>query len=342
MVDSLKTKLISGVSFQLQKIRWEEERSRKPVDEWTHLASALAGTLEVVLSAAFSQMLIVSSAEPCTLRNCDPFPVHRPPTSPTSLTHSPTDKVPATISLPLFLKTPAPTMGPARRLLAPCQVVRLPNRTCFSSQFASSSQTVSIWKGSSTGQARPGFSSVQATVKGGRSETSTLLSSPQTSLSPSPVPTSTPQSFSVLSRCPSTPPTFPPSSPTAAYHPRFGQSSKHATKDHLTAITVTSVVDFEKIYNFLSAVQNPSDDCHLTPMESAIVLDLLMSLPEELCLMDCTNLHRHMIQGPCTLSTPEQEAMQEYIKTSLQADIIRPSTSPAGVGFFFVGKKVDP
>ncbi|XP_037552178.1 laminin subunit beta-1 [Nematolebias whitei] len=40
-----------------------------------------------------------------------------------------------------------------------------------------------------------------------------------------------------------------------------------------------------------------------------------------------------------SLSTPEQEAMQEYIKTSLQAGIIRPSISPAGTGFFFVGRK---
>lgn len=175
------------------------------------------------------------------------------------------DKVPATIPLPVFLKTPAPTMGPARRLLAPCQLVRVPNRTCFPTQFASSSQTVSIWKGSSTGQVIHGFCSAPATVRGGRSETTTLLSSPQ-SLSPSPVPSSTPQSFSVLSRCPYTPPTFPPSSPAAACHSRFGQSIKNATKDHHTAITFTSVVDFEKIYNFLSAVQNPSDDCHLTPM----------------------------------------------------------------------------
>ncbi len=31
--------------------------------------------------------------------------------------------------------------------------------------------------------------------------------------------------------------------------------------------------------------------------------------------------------------------MDTYIKESLAADIIRASTSPAGAGFFFVGKK---
>uniref|UniRef100_A0A3Q3APQ7 Gypsy retrotransposon integrase-like protein 1 n=1 Tax=Kryptolebias marmoratus TaxID=37003 RepID=A0A3Q3APQ7_KRYMA len=40
-----------------------------------------------------------------------------------------------------------------------------------------------------------------------------------------------------------------------------------------------------------------------------------------------------------SLSRPEQEAMAKYIKESLQACIIRPSVSPAGARFFFVGKK---
>ncbi|XP_037833528.1 uncharacterized protein LOC112450623 isoform X3 [Kryptolebias marmoratus] len=40
-----------------------------------------------------------------------------------------------------------------------------------------------------------------------------------------------------------------------------------------------------------------------------------------------------------SLSRPEQESMNQYIKESLQAGIIRPSVSPAGAGFFFVGKK---
>lgn len=39
------------------------------------------------------------------------------------------------------------------------------------------------------------------------------------------------------------------------------------------------------------------------------------------------------------LSKPEQEAMERYIKDSLDAGIIRPSSSPVGAGFFFVDKK---
>ncbi|KAK3527855.1 hypothetical protein QTP86_009412 [Hemibagrus guttatus] len=39
------------------------------------------------------------------------------------------------------------------------------------------------------------------------------------------------------------------------------------------------------------------------------------------------------------LSLPESKAMEEYIETALDAGHIRPSTSPAAAGFFFVGKK---
>lgn len=40
-----------------------------------------------------------------------------------------------------------------------------------------------------------------------------------------------------------------------------------------------------------------------------------------------------------SLSPPEQTAMETYIMEGLKAGIIRSSTSPAGAGFFFVGKK---
>lgn len=38
-------------------------------------------------------------------------------------------------------------------------------------------------------------------------------------------------------------------------------------------------------------------------------------------------------------SRPERASMEKYIKDSLAAGLIRPSTSPVGAGFFFVGKK---
>ena len=40
-----------------------------------------------------------------------------------------------------------------------------------------------------------------------------------------------------------------------------------------------------------------------------------------------------------SLSAPETRAMKEYVESSLAAGLIRPSSSPAGAGFFFVAKK---
>ncbi|KAL0146463.1 hypothetical protein M9458_058231 [Cirrhinus mrigala] len=40
----------------------------------------------------------------------------------------------------------------------------------------------------------------------------------------------------------------------------------------------------------------------------------------------------------CPLSRTEDQAMEEYIKEALDSGFIRPSTSPAAAGFFFVGK----
>ncbi len=39
-----------------------------------------------------------------------------------------------------------------------------------------------------------------------------------------------------------------------------------------------------------------------------------------------------------SLSAPEREAIEKYISDSLAAGLIRPSSSPTGAGFFFVGK----
>ncbi|KAI3360402.1 hypothetical protein L3Q82_002313 [Scortum barcoo] len=40
-----------------------------------------------------------------------------------------------------------------------------------------------------------------------------------------------------------------------------------------------------------------------------------------------------------SISSPEWKALDEYIEASLRSGIIRPLSSPAGAGFFFVGKK---
>lgn len=52
----------------------------------------------------------------------------------------------------------------------------------------------------------------------------------------------------------------------AAVHARFGRTSKYATKDSPRMLGVKCVVDFEKIYRYLSAIHKPDRECNLTPM----------------------------------------------------------------------------
>ncbi|KAM4536716.1 snRNA-activating protein complex subunit 2 isoform 2-T2 [Odontesthes bonariensis] len=302
VVDSLKNKVISCANFKLQMRMMEEKKARKPIDEWTHMASALTGTVEELLSTAFSQMLTVASTEPCTLRNCDPPQVHRPPTdaNPVGRTvplrpmpHLPLPgEVPGAVCPLLLLKCPARSQGPARSLPAPSQVVREPNsKVCppLQQPFATTGPS-------------PTAAAQTTTPFHQQDAFNTSLSSPATSLTSAPSAVTT--SCSATSSCFSNHPTLPLSTPTIASNTRFGRTSKYATKDSPRTFGVKSVVDFERIYSFLSVIQKPNEDCCLTPMESAIVLDLLMSLPEELPLLDCNNLHKHLIQVYRCVSAP--------------------------------------
>eukprot|EP00066_Takifugu_rubripes_P030344 XP_011619610.1 PREDICTED: snRNA-activating protein complex subunit 2-like [Takifugu rubripes] len=78
VVESLKDKVISGALQELSK--WKSQRNlRKPIEIWKDMAFSVTGNLEEHISTAFSQMLMVSSTEPCTLANSDPPHVHKPP-----------------------------------------------------------------------------------------------------------------------------------------------------------------------------------------------------------------------------------------------------------------------
>ncbi|KAL6034247.1 hypothetical protein STEG23_009316 [Scotinomys teguina] len=65
------------------------------------------------------------------------------------------------------------------------------------------------------------------------------------------------------------------------------------------------VVDFEKIYNYLSSSSRNVHGPELSAAESAVVLDLLMSLPEELSHLPCTALVEHMTKAYAQLMAPQ-------------------------------------
>ncbi|XP_069352383.1 snRNA-activating protein complex subunit 2 isoform X3 [Eulemur rufifrons] len=64
-------------------------------------------------------------------------------------------------------------------------------------------------------------------------------------------------------------------------------------------------VDFEKIYKYLSSFSRSGHGPELSAAESAVVVDLLMSLPEELPHLPCTALVEHMAEMYQHLTAPE-------------------------------------
>ncbi|XP_078132381.1 uncharacterized protein snapc2 [Sander vitreus] len=488
VVEYLKNKVISMASQTLKEKRLEE-KVRKPIEVWTHMASTITGNLEEPISTAFSQMLIVSSTEPCTLRNCDPPQVYRAPTNkdgpvgrtitprpmirppvkaerpntntarplmviktpapamgpakrlpaPSQVVRVPNSNIPppkqrlpatagsspavatstsqsaasacqpgaaATLVVPstspqpssqtvtpltaerpntntarplMVIKTPAPAMGPAKRLPAPSQVVRVPNSnipppkqripatagsspavaTSTSQSAASacqpgaaatlvvpstspqpSSQTVTPL--TVTGQVPP--SSGSAAVVKTQSVGSSLIRTTQQPVEQHPTPISTATTSNSLSSTNATSQTpvpstaassgassTPPLSTTAtALYARFGRTSKYNTTDTPRVLGVKSVVDFERIYCYLSQIHQPNDECHLTPMESAIMLDLLMSLPEELRLLNCNKLHTHLTQVYQFLSSPADSKMAREMFKERKDGLCAQTGTPSG------------
>ncbi|XP_074518075.1 snRNA-activating protein complex subunit 2 [Halichoeres trimaculatus] len=314
MVDSLKERVISCASLTFKKRRWEERRATKPIELWTHMSSSVAGTQEETINTAFAQMLIVSSKEPRTLKNCDPPRVHaanpdqsrpagrtvpfRPMPRPAP---GPGVRPGSSPAPPLRVnKTPSSTVDPARKLSAPSQVVQVPSSKVPAPQTD------------------PETASLHQTPK-----SSSALASPVSTPSPASL-----SSASSPSPAPHTQPSLLPlSSQAATLCARFGRTSKYATEDSPRVLGVKCVVDFEKIYRYLSSILKPDEDCCLTPMEGAIVLDLLMSLPEELPQLDCNKLRKHLSQVYKTLSSPSDSKPHRDLFKDLQ-DGLSPATEP--------------
>ncbi|KAI3358945.1 hypothetical protein L3Q82_014740 [Scortum barcoo] len=93
-----------------------------------------------------------------------------------------------------------------------------------------------------------------------------------------------------------------------------------STPPDLTGVP-TEYLDFREVFNKAKATSLPPH----RPSDCAIDLQPGTTTPPRGRLY--------------SLSAPEREAMEAYINDSLAAGIIRPSSSPAGAGFFFVEKK---
>ncbi|XP_053440121.1 snRNA-activating protein complex subunit 2 [Nycticebus coucang] len=80
------------------------------------------------------------------------------------------------------------------------------------------------------------------------------------------------------------------------------------------------VVDFEKIYKYLSSFSCSGHGPDLSAAESAVVLDLLMSLPEELARLPCTALVEHMAETYRRLTVPEPSPVRQSLVPGAEGD----------------------
>ncbi|XP_007951872.1 snRNA-activating protein complex subunit 2 [Orycteropus afer afer] len=69
-------------------------------------------------------------------------------------------------------------------------------------------------------------------------------------------------------------------------------------------------VDFEKIYKYLASLSRSGPGPELSAAESSVVLDLLLSLPENLTQLPCTALAKHMTEAYLHLTAPQPSAAE--------------------------------
>ncbi|KAF4089252.1 hypothetical protein AMELA_G00064280 [Ameiurus melas] len=305
MIKFLRRCVVQRVYLQVQKQRREEQISKVPTELWAGLAQKTAGVHEETISSAFSQMLVIASTEPCSLRHSDP-----PRTT--------DSQSPLAFGLRTIPLRPMPKSHP----VSPPPVIILPGKACKTAQSHgkdptsnSSAQSTTVTSPASIAEEKhselqqkteadkgPAVPSTSATPK-------SLLSQPQIS---KPTISKLKVSISV--------PSLQPDTDQPDKQPECGQSEQAW---QYRPMGMKSVVDFEKIYQFMSNIILKKHAQPLTSMESAVLLDLLMSLPEELPLLDCKELQHHLLQVHARLNTPAVSVSTDHGPTVANSASIR-------------------
>lgn len=137
------------------------------------------------------------------------------------------------------------------------------------------------------------------------------------------------------------PPVTTSKAATVSLSPNSNKQTNHCAhgnskQDHQQGLAEkASTVDFGKIYEFISNINTSKKRSVLTAMESAVLLDLVMSLPEELPLLDCKELQHHLLQVYSSLTS---EAT-----VSIPSTVQRPAAAkPAGAEQHDRGTNISP
>ncbi|CAL8385460.1 unnamed protein product [Arctogadus glacialis] len=271
LVCELKVRAVSRGASQLRRQRSKEAglEGEEPLQLWRETARFVAGDLEGDITKAFSQMLVVSSTEPQTPSDSAVSP-------PRSGHAQPPTTGPVTPG-PLPPRGPSPVLQTPVVTLTP--VLQTPVVTLTRVRGPLSGSPVGVLVPPSTpGQGPSATPSVALPGAGCQAAASTPLL-PRLS-----------QASAVAGAT---------DKPGSRVEPVGGPGDAGQQEQRSKCF-----VDFQKIYMHLSHPWREGKDGPLSPLECAVVLDLLMALPEELPLLDGGKLRQHMIETYASLSAP--------------------------------------
>ncbi|KAK3546504.1 hypothetical protein QTP70_026360 [Hemibagrus guttatus] len=285
VIKFLKRCVVKRVYLQVQKQRREEQKNKVPIELWAELAQKMAGNNVETISSAFSQMLVIAATEPCSLQHSDP-----PRT-----TDSQSPLASGLRTIPLRPMPKSHTGSPSPVMVLREQACKTPQSHGKNVATNPSTQTTTVTSPSTVAE------EVQ----------SELLEKTETDKNPTT--SATPKSLPSEPVSKPTPPVSASSAVSTAV-PSLTSDSGQPDKQHESGLSehawqhrpmgMKSVVDFEKMYQFISNIILNKPTQPLTAMESAVLLDLLVSLPEELPLLDCKELQHHLLRVHAHLNTP--------------------------------------
>lgn len=269
LIMTLKSRVLQKVYLQVQSQRREERKAKVPIELWAELVQKVSRPHEKTISSAFSQMLVIAAVEPCGMMHSEP--------------PNPIIQTPAFSSLHPVQSTKNPSR-PSASAMSPNPSVSAPS-------------AASLIQPDSSSNAVDHLSQLD-----NASSSSPLV--PKTPETPTPRSSQTTRSPSHL-QSEAEPSGSSPVSPSVSPNKQNQVQSELLDHDYpCTPITLKCVVNFDKIYQYLSDIDSKTCNSALTSMESAVLLDMLMCLPEELPSLDCKELQHHFLQIYSQLTQP--------------------------------------
>ncbi|XP_056605480.1 snRNA-activating protein complex subunit 2 [Triplophysa dalaica] len=298
LIKLLKSSVVQMVFQQVHSQLREERRNRVPIEIWGDLVQKVTRSHEKTISSAFSQMLVIAATEPCSLLNSIPpqaidFPKPTRPSQKSKPTAQLFPSVPSTNPVVTVLPTQidntaqpsssdTSSIGSASTSSAGFSLIQPACSSNAVERHAKKSQPSSLPQESSTSK---------------EESSHVMISQSQLKSEPEAVAYSL-SAMSIDSASPSVSIPFNQDNPSQSQ--MLDQDSEQRPR------VLKCIVNFDKIYEYLSDPETKTCSSALTSMEYAVLLDLLMSLPEELPLLDCDQLQHHLLQVHGQLTKPVQ------------------------------------